>query len=350
MHLLKPFFFIPFAVVLLVTLPVAGAADAPAPRQQDSSKKRIEWEKTFVLRGSDDLGRSLASVGETMAVLNEQVDTAKSREPGSKTKVRLGLLEWYEKYADWLGGMSVEFDLEVSNVFSRKRADAGLNSRYEELAKGFRNLADELGGITQKLDEARKKVEARMQKLTTAVQERRILVDKDDLELARELWPAYRDRPYDRREAVYKDLSDAEVLYFRNDLKTLGEQQKYFEGQSELGQYEEEWLIIKADEFTKLQEIARVIIDEEPGPMVVAVRGMIRTYEADTKALKRKSVEIDAKVHSITRIGTLTMLDRQEELARFYENMKNRYERHVEWLGVQIGSYQADLVELGKEL
>jgi len=348
MHSPKPHcIFLFAALLLLLPLSVASAADAPGTRQQDSSKKRVEREKAFLLRGSDDLGRTLASVGETLAVLNEQVEGAASREPENKAKERLGLLEWYKKYADWLGGMSAEFDLDVSSYFSKQQAGAGWTTRYEELAKGFRKLADELGGMMQKLEGEKKKIEARMQKLNTAVAERRILVDKGDLELARELWPTYQYS--DHREAIYKDLTDAEVFYFRNELKTLGEQQKYFECLSELGQYEEGWLILKSDEFLKLQEIARVIGGDEPGPMVAAVRGTIRTYEADMAALKRRSGAIDAMLHGSAKTGTLKTLERQEELSRYYETMKSRYERHIEWLGYQIGSYQADLIELGKE-
>lgn len=43
-------------------------------------------------------------------------------------------------------------------------------------------------------------------------------------------------------------------------------------------------------------------------------------------------------------------LDRIEELSRHYEKMRTRYERHIEWLRGQIGSYRADLVELAQEL
>ena len=345
MHLLKPHWLLPFAAVLLLTpFSVASAADSPGTRLQDPSKKRIDREKAFLLRGSDDLGRTLASVGETLAVLNEQVEAAKSREPENKAKERIGLLEWYQKYSDWLGGMAAEFDLEVSAYFSKPQADAGWTARYDELTQGYRKLSLELGGMMQKLEGEKKKLDARIQKLNTAVLERRILVDKGDLELARELWPAYRS--YDRGEAIYKDLSDAEVFYFQSELKTLGEQQKYFECLAELGNYEEGWLIIKAGEFAKLQELARVIGGEEPGPVAAAVRGMIRTYEADRAALRRKSNKLDAKIRTITRAGTFRMLDRLDELSSYYENMKNRYERHVEWLGVQVGSYQADLIEL----
>ena len=188
MHSPKPQWISLFAaLLLLLPLSVANAADTPGARPQDSSKKRVEREKAFLLRGSDDLGRTLASVGETVEVLNEQVKTAASREPENKAKERLDLLEWYKKYADWLGGMSAEFDFDVSSYFSKQQADAGWTTRYEELAKGFRRLADELGGMMQKLEGEKKKIEARMQKLNMAVLERRILVDKGDLELAKEL-------------------------------------------------------------------------------------------------------------------------------------------------------------------
>ncbi len=335
------------AVLLLLPLSVASAADAPGVRWQDSSKKRIEREKVFLLRSADDLGRSLAYVSETIVVLNGQVEAAASREPENKAKERRGLLKWYQRYADSLRGMSAEFDLEVNNYFSRHQAGAGWTDLHEELAKGFRKLADELGGIMQKLDGEKKNIEARMQKLNKAVTERRILVDKDDLKLARELWPTYRFS--DHREAVYKDLSDAEVFYLRNELRSLGEKQQYFESLSELGSYEEGWLIIKTDEFTKLHEMARVIGGDDPGRVVSAVRGTVKTYEANMAALTSRSSEIDATIHGIAKTGTLRMLDRLDELSRYYEDMKSRYDRHREWLGAQIGSYQADLVELGKE-
>jgi len=44
------------------------------------------------------------------------------------------------------------------------------------------------------------------------------------------------------------------------------------------------------------------------------------------------------------------MLDRLEELSRYYEKMKSRYDHHIDWLKEEIGSYQVDLIEIGKEL
>lgn len=346
LHLILP----SAALLLLLPLSAVSATDAPGTRQQDSSKKRAEREKTFLLRTSDDLDRTLTFANETIALLKEQVETVSGRGPDNKVTGRMGLLEWYQKYVDWLSGMSAEFDIEVSNFFSQQQqTDPGRNARYAELVKGHQKLADELDRMILKLEGEKKKLEARIQKLNAAVMERRVLVDKDDLELARELWPSYRDRTYNRSEALYKDLTDEEVLYLRNELRSHEEQQKYFVSLIELGKYEEAWLLTKADEFAKLYELARVIGADAPGPVAYASRSTIRTYEANMAALKRRSGDIDVKLHDITRTGTLGTLDRMEELSRYYEKIKNRYERHIEWLGAQIGSYQADLIQLGKE-
>ncbi len=349
MHLPKqPWLRLFAAVLLLLPLSAAGAADAPGTRPQDSFKKRVEREKAFLLMGSDDLGRTLAFVKETTALLNEQVEAA-GHGADNRAGERQDLLEWYQKYADWTSGMSSEFDLAVNNFFLGQ-ADAGRTARYEELAEGSRKLAGELGERVLKLEGEKKKLETRRQKLNAAVVERRVPVDKDDLELARELWPAYRSGPYDRREAHYKDLSDEEVFYFQNELRSLGEERKYFECLSELEKYEEGWLLIKADEFAKLYELAGVIGGDAPGPLASALRGTIRTYEANRATLTKRSGELDAKLHDIAGTGTLGTLDRLEELSRYYGEMKNRFERHIEWLGARIGSCRADLIELGKEL
>jgi hypothetical protein len=338
-----------FVALLLLSLSIAIAADAPEARVQELAKKRVERRKAFLLRSTNELGETLAFANEIISVLNEQVE-AEARMAGGRAHERQDLLEWYQKYVDWLSWMSAEFDLEVSNFFSEQKASTGWTSRYEDLAKGSRKLAHGLGGMLQKLESEKKKLEARMQKINTAVLERRVMVDKDDLEIARELWPSYRDRPYDRSEAIYKDLTDEEVLFLRNELRQLGERQKYFECVSELEKYEQVWLSLKSEEFEKLHELAIVIGGNDAGRVAYAVRSAIGTYEADRIALRRKSGELDVKNHGISKTGTLKTLERLEELSGYYERMKYRYERHVEWLGFQIGSYEADLVELTKEL
>ena len=336
-------------VAALLLSSAAIASDSPPAVSQESVKKRIEREKTFLLRSSDEISRTVAFVNETTGLLIEQVEAAAGREPERKSDERLALLDWYQRYAEWLTGMSAELDQDVSSFFARHQPSPGWTLRYEELAKGSRKLAAELGGSVHTLEGEEKKIEARTQKINTAVVERRVLVAKDDLELARELWPAYRVS-YERREAVYQELSDEDVLYLRNELRSLGEQQKYFDCLMELAKYELAWLNIKIEDFGKLSEIARVVGGNDAGAVSYALRDAIKTYEADMASLKRRSVELDAKIHGVMRTGSLRTLDLIEELSRYYDHMKSRYDRHSEWLRSQIGSYQADLIEIGKEL
>jgi hypothetical protein len=204
--------------------------------------------------------------------------------------------------------------------------------------------------MTQKLEEDKNKIESRIRKLNMAVLERRILVEKADLELAKELRPTRRDRrPSDYREVAYRDLADDEVERYRWELRSLGEQRTYLSGLSELSQYELNWISMKADDSATLDVLGSVIGSEATGSIAKASRGIIKTYESDVRFLKNSVDEIKGKLHGMTRTGSFKTLDRFEELSRHYEKMKTRYERHIEWLKGQIGSYQADLVILDKE-
>lgn len=255
----KPLFLL-MAALFLVPAPAApGTEPAPKTSTPDAVKKRLARERAVLLRTVEDLDKSLTSVMETMAVLEEQTDATPAFEP-KKLKSDLGdLRDWYEKYAGWLGGMLAEFEADLAEHYSRPQARAWWTGRHEELTKGYRGLAGQLAGKMRELDAAQSRIEARMRKLRRAVQERRLLVEKEDLELAKELWPAYRDRPYDGREAVYKDLTDEEVDRFRRELIALGEDQKYFDVLIELERYELAWLSLKIEEGAALDAVARAI-------------------------------------------------------------------------------------------
>ena len=337
--------------LLLIAAPAAppGAEPASKPATTDAMKKRMSREKGFLLRAVEDLDRSQAFVKETITVLADRTGAADVLEP-KKIRSDLGdLRDWYQKYAGWLGGMAAELEADLAEHFSRQEADSGWTSRYKEMTKGYERLAEQLAGKVRELDAAQGKIEARMEKLKHAVQDRRLLVEKDDLELAKELWPTYHDKYYDHREAVYKDLTDAEVERFRYELRSLGEQRKYREVLTELGHYELSWLSLKIQESAALDGVARAIEGDATGPLAEACRSAIRTYESDMATLRRKVGEIDGKRTNMARTGTFKILDLLEDLTRYYENMKRRYERHIEWLRGQIGSYQADLVELGRD-
>jgi hypothetical protein len=339
------------AALLLIAAPAVppGAEPASKPATTDAMKKRMSREKRFLLRAVEDLDRSQVFVKETIAVLAEQTYVEDVLEP-RKIRSDFGdLQDWYQKYAGWLGGMAAELEADLAEHFSGQEAGPGWTSRYKEMTKGYEKLAEQLAGKVRELDAAQGKIEARMGKLKQAVQDRRLLIEKDDLELAKELWPTYRDRYYDHREAFYKDLTDAEVERFRYELRSLGEQQKYREVLTELGHYELSWLSLMMQDSAALDGVARAIEGDATGPLMEACRGAIRTYESDMASLRRKVGEIDGKRADMTQTGTFKILDLHEDLARYYENMKSRYERHIEWLRGQIGSYQADLVELGRD-
>jgi hypothetical protein len=246
--------------------------------------------------------------------------------------------------------MTAEFESDLAEHFSRREASAGWTGRYEDLTKGYQGLAGQLDGKVRELDTVQSRIEVRMQKLAKAVQERRLLVDKDDLELAKELWPAYRDRPYDGREAVYKDITEDEVGRFRYELMTLGEEKKHFEVLAELGRYELTWLSLKTEDSAALEAVAKAIEGDAPAAIQNACRRVLKKYESDIELLRKKIDAIDRKLAGMTRTGTMKTLDLIEDLARHYEKMKTRYERHIEWLRGQIGSYRADLVELARKI
>ncbi len=338
------------ALLLLLPVTTAFSAEPSGTTPQDSSKKRIERVKAFLMRSSEEASKNLIFVNGTIAMLKEQAEAAAGREADSNQDERLALLEWYQQYAGCLKEMSAELDITVGNYYSNPKAGAEWTGWYEELARDYRETAGKLGRTMQRIKEGKEKTETRMQKLNTAVEERRVLVDKNDLDLAHELWPSTYRVSYDRPEATYRELTDENVLRLRNELRALGERQKYFECLTEFGKYEQVWLDIKAEDSAKLSHLAGVIGGDDPGAVVFAIKGIIRTYDADIVALKGKSGELDKKSQAITRTGTLKTLDRLEELSRYYEQMKSRCDRQIDWLKGQIGSYQADLVEISREL
>lgn len=341
---------ITFVIMFLLSCAVtARGADQPASGSSESSKKCIDRVKIFLMRANEDADRSLAHVQETRALLEEQGDTIGLIEREKAAGRRGELLEWYRRYADWLKGMDADAQADVADYFSHPRPDAGTISRYDDITRRYQRLADTLGRITEKLEDDRNKIETRVQRMIKAVQDRRVLVEKEDLGTAKELRPHNRERPSGYREAVYKDLTDDEREGYRRELKSLGEQRTYLNGLSEISQYELNWISMKSEDSASLDSLGSVIGSEATGPINDAIRSIIKTYESDVRLLKRSVDEIRVKLYGTTRTGSLMTLDRLDELSRSYEKMRTRYERHIEWLKGQIGGYQADLIELAKE-
>jgi len=336
------------AVPLLLASSVVFATNAPVrATPKDADQKKAERKKIFLLRSADEVNWSLFFAHETSDVLTEQIRAAAGHEPEIKVNERAVLLKWYRHYADWLSGISDEIQLDIRDYYSGKRT-ASWVKRSQELDKVSRKMARELSGFVRRLEWERSRIEVRMQKLRTAVAERRVLVNKNNLELARELWPGAYRRSYGRRKAVYRDLTEKKILHLQNNLRMLADQQQYYDVLIELGKYEQSWLHIKERDFSKLADIARTIARDDPDETVRDFRSAVRTYKADIAALKKITAELEAKLHGMTEAGSLQTFERLQELARYYEMMKSRYERQIEWLNGQIESYEADFDETGK--
>ncbi len=340
---------LPLLAALLLFPAAVPAAEHASSGASDSSKKRIEREKTFLMRASDDMGRTAASANEAVLLLRDQYEAVAGKEPDSWIRERATLLDWYQKYADWLNRMSAEFDTETADFFEG-HSSGSWTARYDEIAKGYQKQSGQLSTSMRAQEEEKKRNQARMQKLNTAVMEGRILVDKDDLELAKELWPNYRTKPYDSREVVYKDLTDEELDRFRYELKQLGDRQKFLGVLLELEQYELNWMNARSEEASQLYALAGVIGSNATAAIVSASRSTARLYESDAAAFTRKAGGLESRLDGITRTGTMKTLDLLDEQTRYCEKMKLRYEKHVEWLKGQIGEYQADLVELSRDM
>jgi hypothetical protein len=219
----------------------------------------------------------------------------------------------------------------------------------QELEKGSRKMAGELSGTVRRLEGERSRIGARMQKLRSVIAERRLLVNKSNLELARELWPGAYRKSNPKRKAVYRDLTEEKILYLQDNKVLLEDRQKYYDVLIELGKYEQDWLHMKTQDFSRLATIARAIARDDRAGTVRAFRSAVRTYKADIAALKTRVTGLEAKRNGMNKAGSLKTYERLEELSRYYEMMERRDERQIEWLNGQIGSYQADIVELGRK-
>jgi hypothetical protein len=338
-----------FALPLLLALSVAGATTPVCASPKKADQARFERRKTFLLRSADEVSWSLIFTNDAIDVLTGQIKAAAGHEPEIKVDERATLLKWYQHYADWLGSVSDDIQSDMACHFSGKRI-ASWAKGSQELEKGSGKMLADLSGTVRRLEGERRKIAARMQKLRTAVEERRLLVNRSNLELAREIWPGAYRKSYRKRKAVYRVLTDKKIQYVQNKLILLEDQQKYYDVLIELGKYEQDWLHIKARDFSKLADIARAMARDDQAGTVRAFRSAVRTYKADIPALKKREAELETKLNSMTKTGSFKTYERLQELSVYYEMMKSRYERQIEWLNGRIESYQADFVEMGRKL
>jgi len=332
------------SLLLLAGFSVCGAATA-----QVGSPQRLALKKAFLLRNADDLARTLDFAREATEALNEQVEAVGLLGYELLAQERHELQAMVRQHQEWLTIMLGDFELAMNNGFAQQSAVGIGLDRYDDLIKGFQGQADAIGRWQEKLDKNRQKLEDRIELLNTAVAQKRVLTDVADLGLARELWPDYRDRLRLYGEPVYRELTPAEISRLQSERQSLVEQQPQYAGLTEFGRYEHGWLMLKVEEFIKLRAIAAAFADSAPEGLGEAIGSTIRTYEADSLVMKRKLIELAAKIQRSPSNGSLNALEHRKALLNYYDKVKDRYDHHVAWLEGEAGSYRVELAELARE-
>ncbi len=331
-----------FSVSLLLVLSVAAVFSTLSYADPKKEKHtRTEQTRVFLVRSADEISWSLIFANEAVDVITEQIQAAAGHEPEIKVDERAALLKWHQHYRDWLGSISDDAQADLAGYFSGKRTQSWMK-RSRNLDKESRKLGGELRGTIRRMTGERNAIEARLQKIRTAVEERRILVNKKNLKLVRELWPGAYRKSYRPRKPFYRTLSDDNILFLQDAARSLEDQQKYYDVLIELGKYEQDWLHIMSRDFSKLAAIARAMSRHDQSGILRASKSAVRTYNADIAALMKRLTELETKLEDTQNTGSIKTYERLQEQSRYYEMLKSRYERQIEWYTGQIESYQAD--------
>ncbi len=343
------FFYSLFPVRLLLVLSLAAGFSAPArANPAKENRARTEQRKVFLLRSADEISWLLIFANEAVDVLTEQIQAAAGHEPEIKIDERAALLNWHQHYRDWLSSVSDDIQADLTGYFSGKGTKAWM-IRSQKLDKESRKLGGELRGTIRRLEGERHSIEARTQKLRTAVEKRRLLVNKNNLKMARELWPGAYRKSYSPRKPFYRTLSDDNILYLRDVVRSLEDQHKYYDVLLELGEYEQDWLHIMSRDLSKLAAIARAMSRHDQSGILRASKSAVRTYNADIVALMKRLTELETNLEDTPSTGSIKTYERLQERSHYYEMLRSRYERRIEWYTGQIESYQMDFDAIGKE-
>ncbi len=338
-----------FPVSLLLALSAAAVFSTPSyanPKKEDNAIS--EQRKVFLLRSADEISWSLIYANEAIDLLTEQIETAAGHEPEIKVDGRAALLTWHRHYADWLSSLSDDIQADLAGHFARKHAAAWMK-RSQKLKQESQKLDRELSETIRRLEGERNRIEARVQKLQAAVEERRLLISKSNLKLARQLWPGAYRKSYRPRKPFYRALSDDNILYLQDVVRSLEDQHQYYDGLIERGKYEQDWLHIKSRDFSKLAAIARTMSRHDQSGTLRDSRSAVRTYNADIAALMKRLAKLETKLQDAPNTGSIKTYELIQDQSRYYEMLKSRYERQIEWYTGQIESYQADFDAMGKK-
>lgn len=198
------------------------------------------------------------------------------------------------------------------------------------------------------MEQQRSALTARIDKITTTIKERRLLVALDDLELARKLWPDYDPRDFTLREARYVDLSETEILRLQAKLKPLAEELRYYEGLREVAGHEQEWMRIKAAHFAKSLAVAKAL-RSAPTTLPEVLGDLLDTCERSREILSRAIDRLEQSRETPPAPSSIKALAHRQYQLRQLDLLKYHFTRQSEWLAGEIDSYRTDLSSLTRE-
>ncbi len=338
--------------IVLFFMPIHASQGADRAQRSDASEPAKKWiarERQFLYRAVEELNRSQEYVKDTMSGLEKQIDAIELLEPSRREKDLRDLLDWYQTYADWLKSNTDDFEADLSRAYSEEPLRRTGPDRYAGMTSGYTRWGSQLGEQTARLEKVNDRIEQRIAGLRRALEYIDSAAFREEKDRDKKQRQNDRDRRNDDLYEQYKYLTDVDIIKMQQELRNLGDQQKHLAILIELGRMELSWLALKADDSAALSTVARAINSDAPAPIEEACSRVIKAYESDIAYLKRKVEDMDRMHARIAPTGTLRTLDRNEELAGYYDRMKSRYEHHISWLKEQIGAYRADVIELRKE-
>jgi hypothetical protein len=329
--------------LFLLAPPWATAADQGAGR----NRVVLEREKRFLQQALEETEASRKLAQEDVGELERRVDAINLLQPGRADALQ-DLLDWNSRYGAWMAAERDEIDAELARLSVSGALPEERVGRFDEMAATARELAQELGGkVAGYLAEEKK--------LADIFERRRQLQSQvNDLESHRlSIRDAEQVRPLSDKERREEERLRRKIRQLQSELATLPNIETdlllHYAVLAEQGRWEGEWLNLTVEEYQSLGDAAALLPDVTPrdaGPLAQAYQRIIRTYRGEISRLTRMSDQLDRKLSRVVPAGTLGELERSRDLTDLYDRLRQRCDRRIRDLKVQIGAWEAELSEL----
>jgi hypothetical protein len=343
------------AVLLIMAVPMLWVPDsfgADAPKSVDASepaKKQTDREREFLYRAVEDLTRSQGYVQVAVRGLEKQIDAVDSFESSKREKDIGFFLEWYRAYAEWLGNNLADSEADLSRAYSDGWGAIVQPDSCYSLADGYARLSNQLEEQVSHLDKLNDRTLQQIADLRLALGYVTSVAFIEERNKEKKQSLQGNDRRKDDLYERYRDITDIDILMMQREIQNLDELQKHFLVLLEMGRMEQSWISRKTGDYDALGRLAGVVGKDAPGSIEEASNKVIKVYDSDIAYFKRMIDDISRARSRLVTVGSMRILDRMEELSEIYDQMKNRYNRHISWLAEQVGTYRADIIALQKD-